>query len=208
MRPGHGVGRGWSAGDEFLVRYESADGEIRGARPTRVVGERNGYLATWLAAGTPVAQPVLADGRGLRDCTLEERFTLPRSSRVEPWRPSSILMLFPSDGAHSVWVFPRGWYVNLERKHAWHARGCDTRDHVLDLWCSRPGEWEWKDEDELEQAVDHGVMPPSYAREIRAEGERVAQLIERWEPPFSDGWEVWQPDPAWPLPELPEDWAA
>ena len=25
------------------------------------------------------------------------------------------------------------------------------RDHVLDLWCNRPGQWEWKDEDELEQ---------------------------------------------------------
>ena len=89
-----------------------------------------------------------------------------------------------------------GLVVNLEQKHVWHARGCDTRDHVLDLWCERPREWRWKDEDELEQAVVHGVMPRSLADEIRTEGERVAGMIERWEPPFSDGWERWEPDPA------------
>ena len=203
----------WSEGDFFLARYESADGVIRGARPTRVVGERNGYVATWLPAGTPVAMPILADGRGLRECTLEERYTLPRSSVVSPWRGEGILMLFPEAAAHSVWLFWNatgdfwGWYVNLERKHAWHERGLDTRDHVLDLWSERPREWQWKDEDELEQAVVHGIVPEAYADEIRAEGERVAGLIERWEPPFSDGWDRWRPDPAWPQPELPEDWA-
>ena len=79
--------------------------------------------------------------------------------------------------------------------------------------CSTSGakrrrEWRWKDEDELEQAVAYGVVPPSHAEEIRAEGERVAGMIERWEPPFSDGWEAWEPDPAWPLPQLPDDWDA
>lgn len=197
----------WREGDAFLVRYESGDGVIRGARPTRVVGERNGYLATWLPAGTPVATPILADGRGLRDCSLEERYTLPRASRVAGWRPSGILMLFPRGAAHSVWVFPRGWYVNLERRHTWTARGLDTRDHVLDIWCERPREWRWKDEDELEDAVAHGVLAASRAEEIRAEGERVAEMIERWEPPFGDGWERWRPDAEWPLPQLPPDWA-
>lgn len=202
----------WSEGDPFLVRYESADGVIRGARPTRVIGERNGYLATWLPAGTPVAVPILADGRGLRECTLEERYALPRSSRVGPWRGEGILMLLPEAAAHSIWLFWKapdefwGWYVNLERVHVWHERGCDTRDHVLDISCERPREWEWKDEDELEQAVELGIVAPEQAAEIRAEGERVAAKIERWEPPFGDGWERWRPDPAWPQPVLPPDW--
>jgi len=202
----------WTDGDEFLVRYESADGVIRGARPTRVVAERSGYLATWLPAATPVAMPILADGRGLRECSLEERYTLPRSSRVVPWRGEGILMLFPQAAAHSIWLFWSardefsGWYVNLERPHVWHERGCDTRDHVLDLWCGRPGEWEWKDEDELEEAVAYRVVARAYAEEIRAEGDRVAGMIERWEPPFSDGWEDWPPNPAWPQPVLPDDW--
>jgi len=202
----------WSDGDPFLVRYESADGVIRGARPTRVIGERNGYLATWLPAATPVAVPVLADGRGLRECSLEDRYTLPRASRVEPWRGEGIVMLFPRAAAHSIWLFRQaggefwGWYVNLERRHAWHPRGCDTRDHVLDLWCERPRQWKWKDEQELEQAVEHGVVSAAGAAEIRGEGERVARMIERWHSPFCDGWEAWQPDPFWPVPALPDDW--
>jgi hypothetical protein len=201
----------WSEGDAFLVRYESADGVIRGARPTRVVGERNGYLATWLPAATPTTVPVLADGRGLRDCSLEERYTLPRSSRVMRWRGEGILMLFPQAAAHSIWLFWNttgfwGWYVNLERRHAWHDRGCDTRDHVLDIWCERPREWQWKDEHELEQAVAYGVVSRADADEIRDEGERVGRIIARWEPPFCDGWETWRPDPSWPQPVLPDDW--
>ena len=201
-------------GDTFLVRYESLDGMIRGARPTRVVSERNGYLATWLPAGTVVATPQFADGRRLRDVAPPERFTAQRSSLIAPWRGEGILMLFPRSAAHSIWVFWKddgefwGWYVNLERTHTWHKRGCDTRDHVLDIWCERPREWQWKDDDELEQAVEHGIVPQRYADEIRAEGERVARMIERWEPPFSDGWERWRPDPGWPIPELPDDWAS
>jgi len=127
----------WSPGDAFLARYESADGVIRGALPLWVVSRRSGYLATWLPGGTTVARPVLADGRGLRESSLEERY-----------------------------------------------------------------------ENELADAVRVGVLTQQYADEIRAEGERVVAMIERWDPPFSDRWEAWRPDPAWSLPELPTDWAA
>ncbi len=186
-------------GDTFLIRYESADGVLRGARPTRFVAERNGYVASWLPAGTTIAMPVMADGRSLRECTLRERFVLPRATRLTAWRPGGILILTPRHGAHSIWVFPEGWYVNLERLHVWHEHGCDTRDHVLDLWCERPREWRWKDEDELAEAVEFGVVSHEVAPEIRAEGGCVAGMIERWEAPLCDGWEG-------EMPTLPPDW--
>jgi hypothetical protein len=198
----------WRPGDAFLARYESADGVIRGALPLRVVGEKSGYLATWLPAGTTVARPVLADGRGLRECSVEERYSLPRASRVAPMDTDPAVILFPSSGAHSIHVFEHGWYVNLERTHVWHERGLDTRDHLLDIVCTSRGVWAWKDEDELADAVAFGALTQADADVIRAEGERVVALFERWEPPFSDGWEAWRPDPAWSQPELPEDWAA
>jgi hypothetical protein len=202
-------------GETLLVRYVR-DGVVRGARPVRVVSERNGYLATWLPAGTIVANPVLANGAPLRSVALEQRFVAMRREEpaLQPWRGEGILMLFPEEGAHSVWVFWRddgslwGWYVNLEARHVRRGNVLDTRDHVLDLWCERPGEFAWKDEDELELAVEHGFVTPELAVEIRAEGERVARMIEAWEPPFSDGWENWRPDPSWPLPVLPPDWNA
>jgi hypothetical protein len=201
-------------GETLLIRYVR-DGVVRGARPTRVVGERNGYLASWLPAGTIVANPVLANGEPLRSVPIEERFTVERGAlpALQPWRGEGILMLTPDDAAHSVWVFWHddgsfwGFYVNLEQRHRRNGNTIDTRDHVLDLECERPRQWQWKDEDELVLAVEHGFVTPELAAEIRAEGERVAGMIERWEPPFSDGWENWRPDPAWPLPVLPDGWA-
>ena len=38
---------------------------------------------------------------------------------------------------------------------------------------SPDGEWRWKDEDELEEAVELGIWTQAEADEIRAEGERV-----------------------------------
>jgi hypothetical protein len=33
----------------------------------------------------------------------------------------------------------------------------------------------------------------------------VEKLVASWGAPFRDGWEDWRPDPAWPLPDLPDD---
>jgi len=44
------------------------------------------------------------------------------------------------------------------------------------------------------------------ADEVRREGERVIARLEARRPPFCDGWESWQPDPGWPIPELPAEW--
>jgi hypothetical protein len=201
----------WSRGEQIVVRYVR-NGIVRGARPLIVVEERNGYLATWMPAGTLNGFPALADGRPIRAAPLPERFTADRKVVIRPWRGHGIVKLFPRAGAHSIWVFwhetgePWGWYVNLEQQHRWWDRGLDTRDHVLDLWCTDARTWEWKDEDELAAAVAAGVVAPEAAAEIRAEGERVGGLIERWEPPFSDGWERFEPDPAWPVPTLPAGW--
>jgi predicted RNA-binding protein associated with RNAse of E/G family len=113
----------------------------------------------------------------------------------------------------SVWLFRResgefwGWYVNLEQPHRWHERGLDTRDNVLDVMVHADRSWQWKDQDELDEAVRQGFRTAEEAERIRADGRRVLELVEAWAPPFSDGWERWQPDPAWPRPELPTDWA-
>lgn len=181
-------------------------------RPLRFLGLRHGYVAGWLPGGTVRAAPVLADGRRLRAVEASDWFTEALASVRRPWMGYGLLMLVPLAGAHSIWLFWdddgvfRNWYVNLERRHDWHARGCDTRDDLLDVVCDAPGRWRWKDEDELGIAVAVGVITREDAAGIRAEGERVVAAIERWASPFADGWERWRPDPGWPAPELPPDW--
>ena len=54
---------------------------------------------------------------------------------------------------------------------------------------------------ELEDAIRLGRFSPDEAATIRAEGENV---VAAW--PFPTGWEEWRPDPAWPIPQLPDGW--
>ncbi len=121
----------------------------------------------------------------------------------------------PGD-AHSVYLFrrmpdllPDRWYVNLEEPWRRTALGFDTRDLILDI-VIQPDltTWHWKDEDELALAISSGTMPEDEARGIREEGLRALERLRRRERPYADGWDRWDPDPAWPTrPEFPEGWA-
>lgn len=66
--------------------------------------------------------------------------------------------------------------------------------------------WSFKDEDELERAVEKGFHTQDEAVAIRAEGERVGRMIERLDAPFCEDWASWKPDDAWNVPVLPEEW--
>jgi len=44
-------------------------------------------------------------------------------------------------------------------------------------------------------------------QQIREEGERIVQTIERRSRPFNEDWPSWRADPTWPVPTLPADWA-
>jgi hypothetical protein len=106
--------------------------------------------------------------------------------------------------AHSIYLFWKDegelehWYVNFERPLRRTPVGFDTFDEKLDLIVQADGSCRWKDENELEQAAALGLLD---AEAVRAEAARV---LEEW--PFPTGWEDWQPDPSWPLPQLPEGW--
>jgi Protein of unknown function (DUF402) len=197
----------WSSGDLVVARYRSGDGQFRGGLPLTVVEDGDEWLVAYLAPGTRVAKPVLEDGRDLRDVPLEERWAHPRGTSIRPWRGGDLVLLFPRDGAYSLWLFREGgqflgWYVNLEDRHVRGERTIDSRDGILDVWVpADTREPQWKDEDELEAATSHGRLTPEQARAIRAEGERV--IAER---PWPTGWEDFEPDPSWPVPELPAGW--
>jgi hypothetical protein len=199
-------------GSVAVLRYFER-GRLVGALPTTVAAERP-LPALFLAAGTNGRWPTVG-GRPVRDVTLEERFTSEWGTAERPWLQSDSLILSEPRAAHSVWLFweaParrfQGWYVNLEDPWREFALGFDTRDHTLDLWVEPDRTWSWKDEDELEVAVRVGFYSAGEAAAIRAEGERVVERIEAWAPPFSEGWERWQPDPSWPVPVLPPGWDA
>jgi hypothetical protein len=184
------------------------------ALPTTVVEDDERLTMLYLRPGTPIKRRILADGQPIpRDIPYREQVALPVLVGDGTWTTNHALILVRPGDAHDVrlfwsehdWTF-RGWYVNLQRPVRRVPVGFDTADQVLDLFVDPDGTWRWKDEDEFAVAVEIGRFTVAQAEAIRAEGERVIQRIESRAWPFNAGYEHWRPDPAWPLPAMPDDW--
>ena len=198
-----------------VVVQEIWEERVWAARPHRVVHDEGDQVALWFPRGTmwkaPTTPPnrLRHENRGerLATCALSGEWVF----RDAEWDVDTLVLL-REDAWHAVWVSwlrdgrPYGWYVNLQRPISRTTRGFETMDLVLDLIIDPDRTWRWKDEDELETWVERGVCVPELAQRLRAEGLEVAARAERDEPPFSEPWHEWRPDPSWELPELPEGW--
>jgi hypothetical protein len=169
------------------------DGRVWRAQACRVVEDSAEAIVLWFPAGGPAKVPV--GGRRIPGGDWELEDTSPARDSLcisRPGRRHSVYVFWGEDGEFSH------WYVNFERPLRRSRVGFDTFDEKLDLIVQPDGSYRWKDEDELEQAAAAGLLD---ADEVRAEAQRV---LEEW--PFPTGWEDWRPDPAWPIPQLPEGW--
>ena len=168
-------------------------GRVWRAQACRIVEESDETIALWIPAGRAGEGPRRRPPDPSEDWELVD--TAPKRDQICVARPGR---------AHSVYVFwshdraVDHWYVNFEQPLRRSPIGFDTFDEKLDLIVRPDGSYRWKDEDELEQAAAAGLLD---ADAVRGEAERV---LEEW--PFPTGWEDWRPDPAWPVPELPEGW--
>lgn len=214
LPPGPAAARDrWSPGDQVLWRYRgNATDELHICRPVTVVRDDPDLLAVWMAPGTACVKPVLADGSAIHREPLATRYVKPRTTRVEQWWGTGVLKLARPGEPWSVWLFWeqgwrfKNWYVNLEEPRRRWAGGIDSQDHFLDIAVAPDRSWQWLDEDEFAQAQAVGLMPGATARRVREAGQRAVGVIHAWGRPFQDGWENWRPNPAWPVPALPDDW--
>jgi hypothetical protein len=185
--------------ESLLIRHV-AKGRVVMALPSVVVEQSPELLVTWIAAGTPIAYPL---GRAHGRLLPFAEWTVDLRSWVGPGR----LELIPVRRRHSIRLIRSddggflGWYVNLQSPLAESRFGFDTTDWQLDLWIEPTGDAHWKDEDDLAQAVDLGILTSQDAEQANEEAHRV---LEEW--PFPTGWEEWRPDPTWPAVTLPEGW--
>ncbi|MDI2128860.1 DUF402 domain-containing protein [Yinghuangia seranimata] len=203
----------WAPGDQILWRY-LRNGRVLDCRPVTVVQDEPDQLAVWLAGGTRRVKPVLPDGSDIRTVPVDRRFRLGRIPAVQEWFGGGVLMLARPDEPWSVWLFwgadwrLNGWYVNLERPRERWSGGVDTEDLVLDVWVTPDRRWHFKDEDELAASREAGRFTDADVDAIYGHGHRAVDVVRAWGPPFNGGWENFRPDPAWPLPTLPDGWDA
>ena len=181
-------------------------GRLRWAIPNLLIEETPEHVVTLLVPGTVCKAPV---DYGRVDY-VQQLLQAQEAIGDFVWHTRRSLMIAPREAAHTVslhWEHATdtflGWYVNLQEPMRPTSIGYDTFDQMLDIWIEPDRSWRWKDWGELIEAEQVGIFTPDEADEIRAEGQRVIDSLDTLLP---TGWEPWRPDPAWPLPALPENW--
>lgn len=193
-------------GEHVLLR-EVCHGKVWTLRPVTVVVDTPELTALYLPHGVMWRGAVTLAGETLRVPWEPWQLSAPKM-----WENNLLRLSVPGEDYsiaaiwhESWWMF--GWYLNIEEALRPTEFGFDYMDWTLDVFISRDRRFHtWKDEEELEEAVQRGVYSPELAAHIREVGERgLARFLKR-EVPFDDSWQHWRPDPAWPIATLPERW--
>jgi len=129
------------------------------------------------------------------------------------WQTNRLLLIFEPKNFYSTILFWnhalnefRCYYINFqlpfERSHC----GVDTLDLDLDLIIKPDFSFEWKDEDDYQKAIDHGIIFPEWVQGIEDAKKDVFARLEVRQYPFDGKWLNWIPNPNWTPPTLPENW--
>ena len=195
---------------EVIVQRHFMWGALMVAWPLVVVSDTGDVLATYLPIGTRTFGPIFENRANAID---EVRAgTMKLGERT--WHSNDALMLVRPDDPYCVmgfWNEARtfvGWYVNLQDPMRRTEIGFDSGDHTLDLIVGEDlASYMWKDEHELEAAVELGLYTADEAAAFRRNGEAVVELV-RTGRTWWGGWRDFVPDPSWPVPALPDGWDA
>jgi hypothetical protein len=213
------AGAGAFAPGGTVVRRDVYGGRVFSALPCRVLDDDGSVLevAYWpgIRCLTPDSRTrsVRTGDREERARGLEEA-AASGSWRLDlwTWQDTAVRARFEAGESYSVHRFQGGgsgeplyFYVNFELPITRTPTGIDTCDLLIDL-VVRPdlSSWEWKDADEYAQARRLGLITDARHQLIEQARERAVGQVQERTGPFAEGWTRWAPDPAWPLPELPD----
>jgi hypothetical protein len=193
-------------GEAVAIREVWA-GRVWEARPAIVVRDDPSLTMLHVPAHVHCQVPVDPDGQELRLPIQDwahadvERGSTSVLSFAFPDTPYAVILGYDEDGRLLE------YYVNLQTPLERSAVGYDLVEHVLDVTIPPDrSSWSWKDEDELEIAIDGGLFTEEDAAWFHFWGERAVEHVLLREPPFDEDWAEWHADPAWETPGLPPDW--
>jgi len=129
------------------------------------------------------------------------------------WRTNRLLLLLEPDKYYSImhfWDHARNeflcYYVNFQLPFKRSHCGIDTLDLDLDIIINQDLSIEWKDEEDYQKAIDHGVVFPEWVQGIEDAKQEIFDKLEKRQYPFDGTWLNWMPDPDWFPPKLPANW--
>lgn len=129
------------------------------------------------------------------------------------WQTNRLLLIFEPGNYYSTILFWRHadhdflcYYINFQLPFRRNDRAVDTLDLDLDLIIRPDFSCEWKDVDDYQQAIAHGLILPEWSRGIEFATDRVMERLAKRQYPFDGAWLDWMPDPGWQPPGLPENW--
>ena len=203
----------WEPGAQIL-QQDLWGNELVTTRPVTVVEDSAHRLVLYTHPKAPY-----------RSNATHNRHSMPVAQRIDLWQKLvktplearvagayHVLTITPPSSWHSVWLFwdltwrVCCWFVNLQSPIRRTSRGIIVEDHALDIRVGPDLSWSWKDRDEYDELVRRGWFTGEEQASILSEAEWMASLVSKKGPPFTDGWEGWRPDPAWPVPVLADGW--
>lgn len=129
------------------------------------------------------------------------------------WQTNRLLLIFQPGRFYSTILFWNdktdeflSYYINFQLPFKRTEFSVDTLDLDLDLIIHPDLSYEWKDVDDYQKAISHGVILPEWTDEIDAAKDEIFQKLEDQQYPFDGSWLDWKPDSAWEPPKLPEHW--
>jgi len=129
------------------------------------------------------------------------------------WQTNRLLLLFEPEKYYSTILFwnhaSNGflcYYINFELPLQRNHCAIDTLDLDLDLIVHPDFTYQWKDEEDYQKAIEHGIISQEWIQGIEAAKPEILDKLEKRHYPFDGSWLNWMPDPDWSAPKLPENW--
>lgn len=202
----------------LIVVREVWDGLLWAARPAIVVSDDGHDLVHWCPAGVVGCFATSRSFPGREHLPPEERQLVSLESREwhyrgVPGRGTKLSFVRAGEWAsvEATW-YPDGrfahWYVNLQLPLERTAKGYETLDLVLDMIVAPDWSWAWKDVEPFKAALGRGIFEPEVEASVESQTAELVQEIESRSGRFSPEWREWVAPVDWPVPSLPEDFAA
>jgi hypothetical protein len=202
----------WKPGD-IILRRGVVNQRLWHAQTAIVVQDTPAELALAILPGAECIVPEgylqgKQSGKRLWDFK-DKPWKLERTS----WHTNRLLLLLePQKYYETVYFWNAAtdkfscYYINFELPFRRSHTGVDTMDLELDLIIEPDMSWKWKDEQDYQTALEHGVIPPGALPGIEAAKREILEKVAKRAYPFNGSWRDWKPEPGWAPPQLPNDW--